>query len=361
MTQLPSGYKVYQSSLSVVLGFVVFVSSLAILQAQLVEPSLPNGPLHLESTPTHRLNLTIELDLPPSEGVVMFPLPPDTASQRVLKCEMTVYTGEKSRAAKPARDLGPFKKPIMTGALPRRSLGKAVVHLELELRASRLVPGKGEQLPPALSRTERIALLDSEWHYEHNDRSFRRWIKENNLTRGKDETDRDFALRALNFIRHNFTYQIPDPQYMKSRVDELGTGQIGFYVAERSAECWGLSRVYTSILRANGVPCRQVSGFMWSGGKDQLGGHHVRAEVYLDGVGWILVEVAGAVTRKDCDLLNLFGCRGNNMVIFSQGVNYQLPGSSGPGNIGTFSNFAVGTKDGRWKFPRGRSMIVVQE
>ena len=115
------------------------------------------------------------------------------------------------------------------------------------------------------------------------------------------------------------------------------------------------------MLRANGIPCRQVSGFVLPHGPKEEPGHHVRAEVFLPQAGWILVEVVGTVTRKDTPLLMCFCTRGDDMVLICGGVGYQLPGPKDPGRIGTFSRFAFGKLDGEWTFPYGKWKIQDRE
>lgn len=325
------------------------------------EPVLQKGPYRVTSTPSRKIDVVIEQSLPPFNGVVFFPVPPNTSSQRVRACELTVRAGDRTARATATTDLGPLKKPVLGVALPGREGGQAVVKLELELSAAKLEPGEPGKAPAPLSRAERAGLLEAGWHYEYKEPSFATWVGAQKLLRGKAESDRDFALRVLNFLRRRFEYKIPDGEAMRARVAELGTGDLGYFVSEKAAECWGLSRVYTSVLRANSIPCRQVSGFMLTDGAERRGGHHVRAEVYLDGVGWVLVEVAGAVTGRDQNLLQFFGHAGDDMVVMSRGVNYRLPGPAGPGNVGTFSGFAVGTADGKWDFPHGRWELKVRE
>jgi hypothetical protein len=325
------------------------------------EPALEKGPYRVTSSPSRTIDVVIQHELPPTNGVVIFPVPPNTSSQRVTACEMTVRAGKRVVRATPTTDLGPLKKPILVAALPGREGGQAVVKLELELSAAKLEPGKAEKLPAPLARADRAAHLEAEWHYEYGEKSFGKWMGDQKLVRGKTESDRDFSLRVLNFLRQQFVYKIPDPEVMRKRVAERGTGDLGYFVDEKAAECWGLSRIYTSVLRANNIPCRQLSGFVLADGDEPRGGHHVRAEVYLDGIGWILVEVAGAVTGKDHSLLRFFGHAGDDMVLISRGVNYRLLGPKGPGSIGTFSGFAIGTAEGKWEFPHGKWEVTTRK
>jgi transglutaminase-like putative cysteine protease len=255
-----------------------------------------------------------------------------------------------------AFDTGPFKKPVNEIVLRQRTGGQAIVELDIDMFAARLEPGSPEQPPRKLKGTERAALTAAERHYENDSGPFRRWMAENSLTRAKSERDADFALRVLEFIRRHFEYKIVDPKEIQDQITRLQISELAYYIKEKAAECWGLSAIYTSVLRGNGIPCRQMSGFLVEARPLRRGDHHVRAEVYLEGTGWILVEVAGAVTAKERSLLKFFGHPGNDMVLIDQGINYRLagprePGLKEPGHIGTFSGFAIGNANGEWSFP----------
>lgn len=314
-------------------------------------PRLEAGPYRVTSTPRHKLAITITHNLPPMQGVVYFPFPPDTVSQKVTACKMTAVSGKRKLQQVKAVDSSPLRKPIHEVVLKHFAGGKSVVELDIDLFAARLEPGISENPMRPLPKSERIALTAVDWHYEYDTGHFRKWMADKSLTRGKAERDADFALRVLEFIRRNFEYKIPDAKEMQDQIASLHTDELGYYISEKAAECWGLSSVYTSVLRANGIPCRQMSGFLIDPAARWRGDHHVRAEVHMEGIGWILVEVAGAVTAKKQPLLAFFGHPGDDMVLINQGVNYRLAGPREPGRIGTFSGFAIANAGGEWSFP----------
>ena len=128
-------------------------------------------------------------------------------------------------------------------------------------------------------------------------------------------------------------------------------GELWFFTSEWSGECWALSRIYVCALRANGIPSRLVSGWMLGGG------HHVRAEVFLDKIGWTHVELAGSITNKRAKLADYFGRGGSYMIVMNEGINYSLPGPSGTGNIGTFDGFVFCKKVGDWEIPHTKLII----
>jgi hypothetical protein len=319
-------------------------------------PALSPGPHRVVSTPSRKLSITITHNLPPTRGVVIVPLPPDTVSQRIVS--FNLFVGGKERLREVSElDLSPLKKPLRAVRVNQPTGGQAVVRMEVDLFAAALERGLPARPVPPLERAERAALLAAEEYYEYNTPFFRDWMKKHDLMRTPSERDADFAFRILGFLRRYFVYKIPDEKYMQARIAQRKTGEIGFFCAEKSAECWGLSRIYTCALRANGIPCRQVSGFILPDKPKDEPGHHVRVQVHLPSTGWILVEVAGAVTAKDAPLTTFFCCRGDDMVLMCRGVGYQLPGPKTPGRIGTFSGFAFGRVNGDWSYPYGKWKI----
>jgi hypothetical protein len=319
-----------------------------------VEPSgAADSRLRLVVTPTRRLQAKLELAFEDFAGTVVVARPPDTCSQQVLRHELRIDLEQKTAVAEAGKDRGPLRKPVLEATVARRGNGKVVVELDMQMSTARLEHGNATTNVALLSKNERKALLASEWHYEHDSRGFRQWLHSNGLQRKRKETDRDFALRALEDIRASFVYRIPDPAQMQRRIAELKTDELGYFLAEGAGECWALSRIYTSILRANDVACRQVSGFMLDNQAAKVGMHHVRAEVHLDGIGWILVEVAGAVNGKGRPTGEFFGCAGDDMLLMCQGINYVLPGPVDGGNVGTFSSLALCDLARGWTFPGG--------
>ena len=225
-----------------------------------------------------------------------------------------------------------------------------VLELEIDLYQA---PGpvRVGKTPPKLTEQERTGYTEAGLYYEHDAEPFRAWMKANGLLKGKNQSDVEFAYRLLAFMRARFNYKIADESYMRAKIKERGTGELGFYTSEWLGECWALSRVYACVLRANGIPSRQVSGWMLDGG------HHVRAEVFLDKVGWMHVELAGSITNKKANLADYFGRGGSYMIVMNEGINFSLPGPTGVGNVGTFDGFVLCKERGGWGFPHGTFVI----
>jgi hypothetical protein len=69
------------------------------------------------------------------------------------------------------------------------------------------------------------------------------------------------------------------------------------------ADCGGLTCLFASVLRANGVPARMLVG-RWAESEkagDKLNGFdyhqtHVKAEFFAQGIGWVPVDLAGGLS-----------------------------------------------------------------
>ena len=62
--------------------------------------------------------------------------------------------------------------------------------------------------------------------------------------------------------------------------------------SNQKGECGGLSLLFATAMRANAVPARVLYGIFATGAT------HSIAEFYAVGIGWVPVEVAGAVSSK---------------------------------------------------------------
>ena len=57
-----------------------------------------------------RITMTATRDVEPFAGIIMHPVPPNTASQRVVSCEMFVRTSKGTTKAELGHETGHFKK-----------------------------------------------------------------------------------------------------------------------------------------------------------------------------------------------------------------------------------------------------------
>src|SRR5262249_39754098 len=120
---------------------------------------------------------------------------------------------------------------------------------------------------------------------------FQEWLGEAGLRRGPAEGDMAFARRAFLYLKRHFHYE-----YYHEGMDQTPPGRCR---ARRSA-CAGRSRLFVSVRRANRVAAREAVGRMAQSQEARPTGgteyqDHVQAEFFIADVGWIPVDMTGAV------------------------------------------------------------------
>ena len=161
-------------------------------------------------------------------------------------------------------------------------------------------------------------------NYEHAGTEFKAWLKKHQLQKKKDERDLDFAFRLLGFMREEFRYKVVDMAKISEEARDKKITELVLCTQQKLGECWSLSRVYTAVLRANGIPCKHVSGRLILPGQSEHGSPHVKVEAFLDNVGWIPIEVAATVNLRNLPLTKYFGNEGDYIIVLDQGVNYDI-------------------------------------
>jgi len=65
--------------------------------------------------------------------------------------------------------------------------------------------------------------------------------------------------------------------------------------------------LYVAILRANGIPARTLWGRWAKTQEGDYGQFHVKSEFFDKTIGWVPVDVTGAMTSKNTDKDDFFG------------------------------------------------------
>ena len=226
------------------------------------------------------------------EWLLFAPALPETAGQTDVRSQM-------KPAAKEISDLSPLKRPLLLARVKATDSDlkhhvRMEVTYEATLHSRRLVAAsRGEvvQVTPP-TKAEREAALRSAGDLAFDDKAFREWQKEQRLTRATAESDIELARRVFATIRKTFRYEYePDSDRSSKAVCQAG-----------KSDCGGLSNLFVATLRSQGIPARTLAG-RWAtsaDGEEKLGGHpfyqyHVKAEFFVDGVGWVPVDMASAI------------------------------------------------------------------
>ncbi|MFV0298643.1 MAG: transglutaminase-like domain-containing protein [Hyphomicrobiaceae bacterium] len=162
--------------------------------------------------------------------------------------------------------------------------------------------------------------------------------------------DVDKARRIYEWIVDN-TFRDP-----KTRGCGLGDVESMLKTGNLGGKCADLNALYVGLARAAGLPARDVYGIRVAPsafGYKSLGAssptitkaQHCRAEVFLDGIGWLPVDPAdvrkvvleeppGHLKLDDPKVLTarkaLFGSWETNWLAYNDANDVRLPGSSGP-------------------------------
>jgi transglutaminase-like putative cysteine protease len=234
-------------------------------------------------------------DVYPREWVVFVAQAPELPGQSAVKSRMqprAVTVNEQS----------PLHRPILMARLPVGShdFGNNIsirVTYEATLRSRRLrLLRDGERSPgvPGLSAKERKAALREHGDYDFTTKPFRQWLEARALHRRAEEGEIEFALRVFREIQSYAAYEY------RASMDRHASA----VCRDGRSDCGGLSVLFVSTLRANGIPARALIGRWAKSAREgeTIGGvgyfqAHVKAEFYAAGVGWVPVDVSQAVRR----------------------------------------------------------------
>ena len=220
------------------------------------------------------------------EWMVAYPLPPEFDGQPAARGRIRI---EDVPFAEPGRmpDESGMRQPLATLHWVPASVEGAhrftvEATYDLTITRRKLEPGEPVLPVPRLSRAERSVLLASSNHFDFTSPRFQAWLRKEDLKRKSTERDLDFAYRAMEAMVRTHEYRF-----------ELLSDRSASAVCKAGwSDCGGLATVYVSILRANGIPARCLSGRNL-----KPDGTHVRMDFYAEGVGWVPGDPSMAIAR----------------------------------------------------------------
>jgi transglutaminase-like putative cysteine protease len=265
------------------------------------------GPFRIKAIATRRIRATVKTvygypNLTASEWMVAYPLPPEFDGQPSARASIKVEDAPFAEVGKMTDETG-LRQPLLTlHWVPDTAQGahgftvQATYDLTITRRA--LEPGEPIDVVPRLTKGQRSAFLASSQHFDFNSSKFQAWLRKHDLKRSPSERDLAFAHRAMEVMVQTHRYRF-----------ELLSDRTATAVCQAGwSDCGGLSTVFVSILRANGIPARCLSGRLV-----KPDGTHVRMEFYADGVGWVPADPALALGGHSADAG--FGSERADMVI----------------------------------------------
>jgi transglutaminase-like putative cysteine protease len=272
-----------------------------------VPPGLNRG-YTLEVKPSVRIDARYQVSVSApgaraSEWIFLIPRPPDLPSQRILGAA-TAPPGEV------VLERSPLRRPVLRIHMPVTAAAMATT-ARAEARTAALLFSrklrKGVATTPVaeLSDADRELYLRRTVKFHRDSPVLRKWIADERLTRGAAEGEIDFARRVFQHIGRNFEYEYLGEQDRSAP----------HVCAEGKSDCGGLSVLFATVLRSQGVPARTLAG-RWAKSadpKEKVGDviyrqEHITAEFFAQGVGWVPVDPAGAILHdRSSEKLAHFG------------------------------------------------------
>jgi transglutaminase-like putative cysteine protease len=282
----------------------------------------------VEAADAQKVNATISYEIRTTNfavnrWMIFLPEPPELPSQtkvRVTSEPAGKVVTEKSLLQRKVRYIDiPVARPV-PGA-------KLAVKLEVEatLRSRRLVElNEGEKRPavPALSAAERRYYLSPSTQVDFDAKPVKEWLDAKKLRRARGEDPIQFAARVLEVIRADFAYRY-DPNEDKRASAACRADK---------TDCGGMTYLFVAAMRANDTPARVLVGrraLPRRPGSDpsqfEYDRPHVRAEMFVERVGWVPVDPHDAHSGKRRPASAFVGRDPGDMLVLHVDVDLKLP------------------------------------
>ena len=236
-------------------------------------------------------------------------IPPDLSFQKIAETQLELETkAQAGPPGEPARrsDDGRFiEQSVVLDSLSNGMPVKAEAFFEGELIKTRIGEGPPAQPVVPLEPAEEQRYLATTPIMDHEAPEFRAWLKQEGLTRRKDEGVLQFGHRVHSFIQDNYTHQPNAPQAPSRKPSDT--------MKVRKSDCGGFGLLFVGIMRANGVPARTLWG-RWAETQTDpdYGCWHVIPEFHVAKAGWIRA------------LDKSFGKHGGNFIAFHIDTDLEL-------------------------------------
>ena len=248
-----------------------------------------DGPYHVTITPLERVRATVTSTfrfpgLDAQEWWAAFPWPSEFEGQPSARVQVRIAEAPFAEAGQ-ITDESALRQPLV--ALHWFPDGNDATHIltaeatyEVTITRRTLAPGAASTPVRRLTPAERSGFLAATAHFDFSSSRFQAWLRKEGLRRKSDERDLDFAHRAMETLVRTHTYR-----------SELRSNRSASAVcASGWSDCGGLATIYVSILRANGIPARCLTGRSIDPNTT-----HVKMDFYADDVGWVPGDPAVAI------------------------------------------------------------------
>jgi transglutaminase-like putative cysteine protease len=284
--------------------------------------------VRIEATDRQKVAATITYELATtnfavSKWMIFLPEPPELPSQgsvTVTADPLGRVVTERSLIERKMRYLElPVARPVAGAGVTMK------LEVEAVLRSRRLVELKGDEKPPVvapLTAAERKYYLSATTHVDHDAKAFREWLDAKKLHPAAAEGALEFAARVLEVIRADYRYNF-DP-------DEEKRASVA--CTAKATDCAGMTYLFVGALRANDIPARPLVGRLArprqtgsTRGETGYDRPHIRAELFVAGVGWVPVDPAFVNANKFRPAAALLGSDPGDLLVLHVDVDIQLP------------------------------------
>ena len=263
---------------------------------------------HLVRKPARRVEaeaaITFQAGTAVSEWLPVAAAMPEMDRQR--DCVTKMLAGEDPTAFE---DASALKRPYLFADVATPG-GRGTLRLSMLYQATlvetTLEKGPASEAVKELTPAERSRYTSPGTSLNFTDPRFTEWKARSRLARRGGEGELDYAYRVFCWI-------IQHAHYAKTYGIFAATDPLSSPSLE--AACGGLSALFAATMRSEGLPARLLFGRYAlpatpEEAKARFFGSmiHVKSEVYLAGIGWVPVEVPGALNcRSERETYQFFG------------------------------------------------------
>lgn len=303
----------------------VFTSLIGILISWNTTASFAQTPpqFHMETLPGKRVQAseTYVFDYPDAKALdwdIFAAKPPvinDHQDRISATMEIAGYGNGKEEP-----DLSTYTRPVLHAIVPA-STPVLKKHLAVTVTYTATVYPRQLMLGPPITPVEpltaltREAYLATDREQDFTDKNFQNWLDINHLRKQPQDSDLDIAYRAYQFIKQHYTYKWTTQDHRASKL-----------CGDSWSDCGGVSTLFVATMRANKIPARVLIGrSLYSGTADDTNAQcHAKSEFFAAGIGWVPIEMSGALGTPDSESPKFFGLFNGDLLVLHRGIDLTL-------------------------------------
>lgn len=269
--------------------------------------------LERKETGVFYANLAFDLKLqsPVKKWVVYCPQAPELSRQSPLYCRLGIKNSK--RKATTCSEQSALKRLVLNLELDAEKPFVKELPLRAEYKiklfSSKLVSGKATSVEKLSDRHRHQYLLES-FSMDYKNPAFQAYLKEQGFVKKQKESDLVFAYRVYKKLCDSYRY------HWDRQLDR----RVSLTCLRRSTDCAGISYLFCSVLRAQGIPARALIG-RYARSSSELEDFsntfacHVRAEFYAENIGWVPVDIGASIQFRRLSNEQFFGRDNGDLIV----------------------------------------------